>query len=237
MTYQDLIDACQPQWTTYTQHPFVMQLGQGTLPHHCFMHYLKQDFLFLKQYARAYALAIYKARTLADMRRALPSVAALLDHEIAHHIDYCGAWHLTEQDMEQEPEDVATVAYTRYVLDAGMQGDIIDLYVALAPCAIGYAEIGNLLANDTKTLFDNNPYRSWIALYSGEEYQQGVATATIYLNNLLAEISLHSQRGQQLVQTFKVATEMEIAFWQQGLNAGTSNTRAINHKSGVVDNA
>ena len=55
MTYQDLIDACQPQWTTYTQHPFVMQLGQGTLPHHCFMHYLKQDFLFLKQYARAYA--------------------------------------------------------------------------------------------------------------------------------------------------------------------------------------
>ena len=155
----------------------------------------KARFFILKQYARAYALAIYKARTLADMRRALPSVAALLDHEIAHHIDYCGAWHLTEQDMEQEPEDVATVAYTRYVLDAGMQGDIIDLYVALAPCAIGYAEIGNLLANDTKTVFDNNPYHSWIALYSGEEYQQGVATATVYLNNLLAETPLQSTRS------------------------------------------
>lgn len=219
MNHQDLINACQSDWDAYTQHPFVMQLGNGSLTQPCFLHYLKQDFLFLKQYARAYALAIYKANTLADMRRALPNVHALLDSEINHHVTYCSHWGLTEADLEAEDEDFGTVAYTRYVLDAGMTGDLVDLYAALAPCSIGYAVIGRLLANDKNTLVEGNEFASWIDLYSGEEFQQSVADGTQHFDQLLAEIDINSQRGQHLVKVFKTATRMEIAFWQQGLNA------------------
>lgn len=219
MNHQDLINACQSDWDAYTQHPFVMQLGNGSLTQSCFLHYLKQDFLFLKQYARAYALAIYKANTLADMRRALPNVHALLDSEINHHVTYCSHWGLTEADLEAEDEDFGTVAYTRYVLDAGMTGDLVDLYAALAPCSIGYAVIGRLLANDKNTLVEGNEFASWIDLYSGEEFQQSVADGTQHFDQLLAEIDINSQRGQHLVKVFKTATRMEIAFWQQGLNA------------------
>ena len=158
MNHKDLINACQSDWQAYTQHKFVLQLGNGSLPQPCFLHYLKQDFLFLKQYARAYALAIYKANTLADMRKALPSVQALLDTEINHHVTYCADWGLTEADLEAEDEAYGTVAYTRYVLDTGMSGDLIDLYAALAPCSIGYAEIGRLLKNDKKTKLFKNPF-------------------------------------------------------------------------------
>ena len=51
MKHQDLINACREDWQAYTQHAFVQQLAQGTLPQSCYLHYLKQDFLFLKQYA------------------------------------------------------------------------------------------------------------------------------------------------------------------------------------------
>ncbi|SQD76830.1 thiaminase II [Moritella yayanosii] len=218
MNHQDLINACREDWQAYTQHTFVQQLAQGTLAQPSYLHYLKQDFLFLKQYARAYALAIYKARTLADMRKALPSVHALLDSEIGHHITYCGKWGLTESDLEAEPEDFGTVAYTRYVLDAGMAGDIVDLYAALAPCSIGYAEIGRNLAADANTKLIDNPFASWIELYSGDEFQQGVAQGTAHLDELLAEIDVNSQRGRNLIHVFRTATRMEIAFWQQGLD-------------------
>lgn len=221
MNHQDLINACQSDWEAYTQHQFVMQLGDGSLAQPCFLHYLKQDFLFLKQYARAYALAIYKANTLADMRKALPSVYSLLDSEIAHHITYSADWGLTEADLEAEDEDFGTVAYTRYVLDAGMSGDLIDLYAALAPCSVGYAAIGRLLANDKNTKKTGNPFASWIALYSGKEFQDNVAEGAQHFDELLAEIDIHSQRGQHLVKVFKTATRMEVAFWQQGLNAMT----------------
>ncbi|ERB64072.1 thiaminase II [Vibrio coralliilyticus OCN008] len=219
MKYQDLIEACQSDWQEYTQHDFVQQLAKGTLDQHSFLHYLKQDFLFLKQYARAYALAIYKARTLEDMRRALPSVHALLDSEIGHHVTYCGQWGLTESDLENEHEDFGTVAYTRYVLDAGMTGDLVDLYAALAPCSIGYAVIGKALIESNDTVREGNPYASWIELYGGEEFQSGVAQGAEHFNQLLEEIDLHSQRGQNLIEVFRTATRMEVAFWQQGLDA------------------
>ncbi|AIS57921.1 thiaminase II [Vibrio coralliilyticus] len=219
MKYQDLIEACQSDWQEYTQHDFVQQLAKGTLEQHSFLHYLKQDFLFLKQYARAYALAIYKARRLEDMRRALPSVHALLDSEIGHHLTYCGQWGLTESDLENEPEDFGTVAYTRYVLDAGMTGDLVDLYAALAPCSIGYAVIGKALIESNDTVREGNPYASWIELYGGEEFQSGVAQGAEHFNQLLEEIDLHSQRGQNLIEVFRTATRMEVAFWQQGLDA------------------
>jgi len=222
MKYQDLIEACQQDWQDYTEHEFVQTLAQGSLPQPCFLHYLKQDFLFLKQYARAYALAIYKANTLTDMRRALPSVHALLDSEIGHHVTYCEKWGLTESDLENEPEDFGTVAYTRYVLDAGMTGDLVDLYAALAPCSIGYAVIGTALLEDSKTVLEGNPYRSWIELYGGEEFQTGVAAGAEYFDQLLSEIDINSQRGQKLIHIFKTATRMEVAFWQQGLDANIS---------------
>jgi len=221
MNHQDLINACMPDWQAYTKHPFVMQLANGSLAQPCFLHYLKQDFLFLKQYARAYALAIYKANTLADMRKALPSVQALLDSEINHHVTYCKKWDLTEADLEAEDEDFGTVAYTRYVLDAGMTGDLVDLYAALAPCSIGYAEIGRLLINDKNTRIEGNEFASWIELYSDQEFQQSIIESTQHFDQLLSEIDLNSQRGQHLVKVFRTATRMEVAFWQQGLDALT----------------
>ncbi|MFC1237328.1 thiaminase II [Vibrio sp. F74] len=219
MKHQDLINACIDEWQAYTCHSFVKQLATGKLNEHAYLHYLKQDFLFLKHYARAYAMAIYKARTLAEMRMALPSVQALLNSEIAHHVSYCQKWGLSEADMEAEPEAFGTVAYTRYVLDTGMSGNLIDLYVALAPCSLGYSEIGkNLLySGDTET--KNNPYLNWIELYGGDEFQSGVNTSAGQLDELLAEIAIESERGQQLCEVFRTATRMEIAFWQQGLDA------------------
>jgi thiaminase/transcriptional activator TenA len=218
MNHQDLINACRQDWDAYTKHSFVQQLAQGTLAQPCYLHYLKQDFLFLKQYARAYALAIYKAHTLADMRKALPSVNGLLDSEISHHVSYCSNWGMTESDLEAEDEDFGTVAYTRYVLDAGMKGDIVDLYAALAPCSMGYAEIGRNLIADENTMLEGNPFQDWITLYGGDEFQQGAAQGTEHIDVLLADIDLHSQRGRDLVTVFRTATRMEIAFWQQGLD-------------------
>lgn len=52
-------------WFAYVRHPFVESLGDGSLPHRAFLNYLKQDYLFLVNFARAWALAVVKSR---DMR-------------------------------------------------------------------------------------------------------------------------------------------------------------------------
>ena len=70
-----------------------------------------------------------------------------------------------------DAEHPANVAYTRFVLDAGMAGDALDLAVALAPCTVGYGDIGRALAAAPATVRGAaNPYEDWIATYSGAAY-------------------------------------------------------------------
>ena len=123
--FDRLRSECAADWSSYVDHAFVRQLGDATLPEAAFRTYLVQDYLFLIQFARAYALAIYKSRTLADMRSAHAGVAAILDVEMDLHVRLCGRWGLTPGQLEAAPELQATVAYTRYVLDCGLSGDLL----------------------------------------------------------------------------------------------------------------
>lgn len=70
---------------------------------------------------------------------------AIVDVELGLHVGFCQEWGISEQELAELPEARATLAYTRYVLDTGNRGDLLDLHVALAPCLVGYGEIANWL--------------------------------------------------------------------------------------------
>ncbi len=212
ITTKQLIQSC-PEWQDYTQHAFVEQLGNGTLDKVSFQHYLLQDYLFLVQFTRAWGLSVYKSQNFEQMRVGQAGINAMLDGEIALHLAYCKEWGLDEQDVKQTPESAATVAYTRYVLDTGMTGDLADLYTALAPCILGYAEIGKNLAPFAT---DNNPYKAWIDMYSSDEYQAVADDFMKRLDSLMRHCS--DTQAQSLQHIFDTATRMEVAFWQMGLD-------------------
>ncbi|RIY00876.1 thiaminase II [Aureimonas flava] len=213
--FDRLRQATLADWTAYVEHPFVRELGAGTLPQAAFRTYLEQDYLFLIQFARANALAIYKSRTLADMREAKGTLGAILDDEMHLHVRLCARWGMTRDDLERAAEHPATVAYTRFVLDCGQSGDLLDLNAALAPCVIGYAEIARALA---PSLHDDHPYREWIADYAGEAYQGVAARARGHLDRL-AERYLTPARLGQVQEIFATACRLEADFWQMGLDS------------------
>ena len=91
-------------WEGYVAHDFVRALGRGTLPQAAFRHFLVQDYLFLIHFARAHALAGFKATQLADIRAAAAAVSAIVDVEMPLHISYCAGWGLSEAQMAGAPE-------------------------------------------------------------------------------------------------------------------------------------
>lgn len=214
--FDRLKSAAAHEWHAYTAHEFVQRMGQGTLPETAFRHYLVQDYLFLIHFARAYALAVYKGRKLAEMRAAHAGLKAILDVEMDLHVRLCGSWGLSPDQLEAAPEASATLAYTRYVLETGLRGDLLDLHVALAPCVIGYAEIGTALARSPDALRPDNPYRVWIEEYAGGPYQEVAANARATLDRLAAR-SLTEARFPDIVNTFRQATRLEADFWTMGL--------------------
>ena len=116
-------------WKKFLQHPFVLGLGDASLPDQCFRYYLVQDFLFLFQFSRAYSLAAYKSENIAQLRQAINSVKNIVDVEMNLHIEYCTEWGIDLDTIPLELEDLATTAYTRFVLDCGQQGDLLDFLV------------------------------------------------------------------------------------------------------------
>ena len=213
--YYQLKAACSEDWDRYCYHPFVKGMADGSLPIECFKHYLQQDYLFLVHFARAHSLAVLKSDTLDDMRVLSSMVDNILNHEIQLHLEYCQQWGIVESDIIKTPEATATMAYTRYVLERGLAGDVLDLFTALTPCSAGYAEIGCRLMNDPATLKEGNPYLSWIEAYASDETLK-VVTEHIEKLEDFSRRRFNPERLSSLQQTFQMATRLEVGFWDMG---------------------
>jgi thiaminase/transcriptional activator TenA len=208
-------------WEGYVAHDFVRALGNGTLPEAAFRHFLMQDYLFLIHFARAHALAGFKATQLADIRAAAAAVSTIVDVEMPLHVTYCAGWGLSEQHMADAPEALETMAYTRFVLERGLAGDLLDLQVALAPCLVGYGESGERLLADPATRRAGNPYGEWIAAYTSAGYR-GVVRDAIAMLDRLGQTHGAAARYPNLLATFIAATRLETAFWDMGWRAGVT---------------
>ncbi|QLB12923.1 thiaminase/transcriptional activator TenA [Bisgaardia hudsonensis] len=211
---QKLIKNADPFWKDYVDHKFVQQLANGTLEKASFQHYLKQDYLYLFQYSRAISLGIFKANNFQQIETAHQANTDLLK-EIQVHINFCKEWGISEKELFATVESPACVAYTRYVLDCGIKGGLPELYAALAPCAVGYAEIGRTIVEKGISP-KNNPYQAWIDAYASEEFQQAAQGVICILDELALDLTENQKTNLQTI--FNTATRMESGFWQMGLD-------------------
>jgi thiaminase/transcriptional activator TenA len=213
MDYQTLRHNC-PTWDDYIQHDFVKQLTAGTLAPDSFRHYLVQDYLYLIHYTRVMALSVYKSDTLAQMRVGQAGINAMLDMEIAMYLDFCRQWNIPLEQVENAPESAVTIAYSRYILDAAMSGSLAELYAAIAPCLMGYGEIGKHIKE--QGFITDNPYQPWIDVFSSDEFLSITAQNEAQINTLLVDAS--PAQADKFQRLFNTAARMEVNFWQQALD-------------------
>jgi len=208
--------AAGQHWSAYVEHEFVNGLQDGTLPREAFLHYLTQDYVFLIHFSRAWALAITKAETVEEMRLCAATVHALINEEIALHIKTCAEAGISEAELFAAEECTENLAYTRYVLDAGHSGDFLDLLAALAPCVLGYGEIGaRLIKNHAPE------YAEWVGTYGSDEAQDSFRQVGALIDaavvRRLGDTPTDSPRWKALCERFEMATKLEVGFWDMGL--------------------
>ena len=205
-------------WLYYTKHEFVQKLANDSLHENCFLNYLKQDYLFLIQFSKAWSLAILKSDNLEEMKIAASTVNELINFEMGLHISLCEKYGISKLDLENTEEENENIAYTRYVLELGYSGDFLDLLSALAPCVLGYGEIGlNLQNSNPKT----SMYKKWIETYSGSEYPSVCLNVGKLIDKSfklrLGKNYTNTYKWNKASQIFKKATSLEVDFWNMAL--------------------
>jgi thiaminase/transcriptional activator TenA len=207
--------AADPIWQAQHDHPFVRGVGDGTLPVEHFARYVRQDYLFLTEYARLLALGVARAPDLATMRRFAELSQAILVTEMDLHRAYARRFAITEEQLEAETPAPQTLAYTSHLLRTATLGDFGELAAALLPCMWGYAEIGTRLAEGRRPADER--YGAWIDTYASDDFGELVAWCRGLVDRLAAEAGDAARARMQ--QAFITCSEHELAFWDVGAGA------------------
>ena len=205
-----LHDAAAPVWEACLRHPFVTGIGDGTLDMEKFRYFMLQDYLYLFDYARVFALGVVKARDPELMRVFAANVDAILGGEMKIHRAYMKRLDITEEQVFYIKPALANLSYTNYMLSVAQTGGPMEIVASILACSWSYAEIGQALAaipGAAEHLF----YGEWIRGYASEEY-----AAT---NQALIELmdSLAADAGEEqlayLTDVFVNCSRYELGFW------------------------
>ncbi|MDI3269784.1 MAG: thiaminase II [Bacillota bacterium] len=156
-------------WQAIFHHPFVMGMGDGTLPERKFRYWLHQDYLYLKEYARMFALGAAKAPDLETMGWFARLFDGIVNFEMEGHRRYAQRFGLSLKELEEGEMAPTGRSYTRELLYTSWSGSLGELTASLLPCLEGYAETADHLR--ARGLPENPFYREWIEMYTSREFK------------------------------------------------------------------
>lgn len=205
-----LRELADPIWEAQHEHPFVRGIGDGTLDAEKFGHWLRQDYLYLIDYARLFAAGVLKAPDLPTMNTMAEMVHAILHMEMDLHRSYVAEFGITAEDLEHETKAPTCQGYTDFLLRTATTGDFAELLAALLPCIWGYAEVGERLAQ--RGMPDDERYARWIGMYAGEEF----ARLGEWCRKLVDRVAdgLPDDARQRMEDAFVTSSRYELAFWE-----------------------
>ena len=206
----DLFAAAKPVWDAQLAHPFVAGIADGSLEIERFANWVRQDYRYLKEFARIFAWAVIKADRLDVMGWHASALNLVLNTEMALHRSYAERFGITAGQLEAEPMWPTTRAYTDFLLRTAADGDLADLMAALLPCAWGYVYIGAQMVQRPAPA--DQRYAEWIAQYASAEYAEFSEWLKAEMNRL-TEGALPAKRAR-LIELFVLSSRYEWQFWQ-----------------------
>ena len=200
-----------PLWQKQLEHPFVVALGNGTLPQKNFEFYIRQDALFLDDLTKMFAYAVTKTRDHAEMEHFGKHLLNTLLVEADLHQRYGEKFGLTAHEMAATAMAPTNYAYTRHLLSIATTGTLPEVLTAILPCAWIYAEVGRSLVEEMPP-GPEHPYQDWLATYASPDFD----AVGIWLRERLDAYAprLGFDEEARLRQIFLLSTRYEYLFWE-----------------------
>ena len=93
------------------------------------------------------SLSSFNSSDYVHMNRSIDFIISI-KNELKLHIRFCKKWNISLNRLQRVKPLKPNKAYTNFVLKVGKNGSNLDLFVSLAPCIIGYGEIGSRLSKN-----------------------------------------------------------------------------------------
>jgi len=216
MSFSDhLLAAGEDVWTAQTEHPFVTELAAGTLDEAAFEHWVKQDYRYLLDYARLFAVAGAKARDEATMTDLLSVAHSTLAYEMDLHREFAAEYGIDRAELEAVEKAPTCQAYTDFLLRTAYERSFPVVVAALYPCGQGYLDIG---AHAAELAAGEHRYTPWIDTYTSEEFADAVATMREVVDRC-GEAFPGAREAME--RAFLTSARWEYRFWEMAYTRET----------------
>ena len=198
-------------WHEYNRHPFVKGIEDGTLSREKFRRYIIQDYLYLNEYSKVFALGVAKAKNLDTLKLCASVMGAIADVEMDIHKGYMGRLKVSEEELAKTERTLENLSYTSYMLRIAYEEGEAEILAAILSCALSYEDIAKKILENNPNAGEHEFYGSWIKCYSGEEY---CSLNKILVSHLEKAVRNYSEgQLEHICEIFRVCSLYEMGFW------------------------
>ena len=154
-------------WEKMVGHPFVVEMGDGTLSPERFQRYLEQDYLFVMEFVRVLALGIAKAPDI-DMRKRLADfTAAVLGGGRDFFRTNMRQMGRTDAEIEALSPLPTCLSFSNHMLTTAYDGNFYDILTVLYCLEASYLDWGQRLVQ-SGALERDSLYKGWIEIHAAQ---------------------------------------------------------------------
>ena len=209
MAFSDtLLAAGEEVWAAQKSHPFVVELADGTLDEDAFLHWVRQDYRYLLDYARVFAIAGTKADDEATMTYLMDVAHTVLDYEMDLHREFAADYGISPDELESVQKSPTCIAYTNYLVRTAHEGSLAEIAAAIYPCGQGYLDIAEHMAE----LADGeHRYTPFIEKYTSDEFREAVD----WMRDFVDECGeRYPGEHDAMEEAFLTSARLEHRFWE-----------------------
>lgn len=210
-TTKRLLEATKNIWEDYNKHPFVRGIQDATLDKEKFKYYILQDFLYLIEYTKVFALGIAKAKSLEMMQLFSSYVQLLTDSEMDIHKGYMGLFGISQEELDHTAVALDNLSYTSYMLRIAYEEGEAEILTAILSCAYSYEVIARKIVENNPSATYHDFYGSWIQGYASEAYHEANIVLLEMLDRLTREYT--EEQLKHLEDIFINCSRYEMGFW------------------------
>ncbi|SEV95979.1 thiaminase II [Natrinema salifodinae] len=208
-TSDRLLEAGGEIWNAQKSHPFVTELADGTLAEDAFLTWVRQDYRYLLDYARVFAIAGSKARDEATMTRLFGIAHTTLDDEMDLHREFAADYGLSPADLEAAQKAPTCVAYTNFLLRTAYEGTLPEIAAAIYPCGQGYLDIADHMADRAPQ--EDHRYAPFIEKYTSDEFREVVNWMRSFVDRYGER---YPEQYEAMEAAFLTSARLEFRFWE-----------------------
>ena len=206
---EEITGASMDLYEAAANEAFLEELGTGKLDRKKFLDYIVQDSIYLRDYMKAFAMGMFRSRTLRDMQFFYSVLGFVNDSENEARLKYLSDGSLTDDDVERIEKKEACRNYTKFLIDTAERGSLEEILMAVMPCMTGYEYVFRKTLERHPEVLDTY-YGPLVRDYTSPFYSECCRTWEAYCDKVCAD---YPDR-KRLMEVFREAARHELMFWK-----------------------